>query len=615
MRAFISKFLLLWLCLFATTSFAQRKNLSLDRVEPRFWWAGMKEPNLQILVYGSNISTTIPTLSYPGVTLEKVTRVQSPNYLFLDLKLSPDVAPGRFTITFSPAKGKDFEYSYELRPRPAEARRYQGLSAADVMYLIMPDRFANGNLENDNVPGYRERFNRTMAGGRFGGDLRGVISKLDYLTDLGITAVWLNPVLENNMQSYSYHGYSITDFYKVDPRYGTNQDYRTMVKEAHDRQLKVVMDMVFNHCGSQHWWMRDLPEPSWLNQWPEYTQTNYENAVATDPHASEHDTKRHTKGWFVSTMPDLNQENPLLAKYLIQNSIWWIEYAGIDGIRMDTYPYPDREMMADWVQAVLNEYPNFYIVGETWLPEPSYEGYWQGWGTPNKDGYNSYLPSISDFPIYYAVSEAFGTNGNLYDLYKVISQDFVYTNPNMNKIFLDNHDVDRIYHTLGRHDEKLRMAQAFLLTTRGIPQLLYGTEILMSGHSDHGEIRDPFPGGWPDDPRNAFTQAGRSSEENKAYDYLRKLLRWRQNSKAVGKGKLKHFIPYNNIYVYSRYTDNERVNVLINNTNEEVSLNTKRYEEIFKDYRTAFNVLKGVTEPNLYTIKLPPYSATILEMK
>ncbi|MCH8231535.1 MAG: glycoside hydrolase family 13 protein [Bacteroidetes bacterium] len=589
---------------------AGAQGIKINRIDPPNWWAGMKNQELQLLVYGEHISGSEVSFEYPGVKLKETIRLENPDYVFLNLQFTNEAMPGSFQIKFTSGK-KSETYSYELKKRIS--RIYNGLNSGDVLYLIMPDRFANGDKTNDNAAGMYEKHDRQNPSGKHGGDLQGIINHIDYIRNLGVTAVWLNPVFENNMHAYSYHGYSITDHYKVDPRYGTNELYFDFVNKCHETALKVVKDMIFNHCGSEHWWMNNLPSQDWLNQWPEYTQTNYTNAVSSDPHASAADYRKLVDGWFVKSMPDLNQRNTYLATYLIQNSIWWIESAGIDGIRMDTYPYPDKDMMTTWVDRVLEEYPGFYIVGETWLHSPAYESYWQG-GSANFDGYDSHLPGISDFPVHYAVINTFRKGGSVGNLYDVISKDLVYSNPDMNKIFMDNHDMDRVYAQLGQDLDKLKMATVFILTTRGIPQIFYGTELLMKGTGDHGVIREDFPGGWPGDARNAFSQKGRTADENAYFNFIQKILQWRKNNHAVENGRLIHFIPEDEIYVYSKYSDKSAYVVIINNNSAAKTVATNRYRELFDGYTNAMEIISGTIVTDLTQVEVGPYSGIILDL-
>jgi neopullulanase len=471
---------------FSLSSFSQK----LERVEPMFWWAGMKSPDLQLMIYGEKISTADVSLKYSGVELVSVTKVQSPNYLFIDLKLDKNVQPGKFDIQFKVGNKVVATYPYELKVRENGSANRAGFNSSDVIYLITPDRFVNGDPNNDWVEGMREKPNRNNKDGRHGGDIRGIINSLDYLQKMGFTAVWLNPVLENNMTDFSYHGYSTTDFYKVDPRYGNNEEYRELNDELDKRGMKLIMDMIFNHCGSQHWWMDDVPMSDWINNYPDYKITTHRRTVNQDPHASEADRKAMVDGWFVPTMPDLNQRNPFMEKYLIQNSIWWIEYVGLEGIRQDTWPYPDKDMMATWTKEVLAEYPNFNIVGEEWALNPAIVSYWQK-GKINSDGYECFLPGLMDFPLQNAVSEGLRKQeswaGGLLQIYESLANDFLYPDSYSLVIFPDNHDMSRFFVQVGEDAALLKMGLAFFLTTRGIPQIYYGTEVLMRHEGDeHG---------------------------------------------------------------------------------------------------------------------------------
>ncbi|MBN2756633.1 MAG: glycoside hydrolase family 13 protein [Bacteroidales bacterium] len=590
----------------------------IKRVEPPNWWIGMENPNVQLLIYGDNIAELNVSIKNKDLKLLKVNKTENKNYLFLDLEISKTAKAGIININFK-KENKSFNYEYELKKRENNPDNHKGFYSSDAIYLIMPDRFSNGNPENDNVEGMLEKADRNNPDGRHGGDLQGIRNNLKYISDLGFTAIWINPVLENNMPRTTYHGYAITDFYKIDPRHGSNQDYKQLVDESHKNGLKVIMDMVFNHCGSSHWWMKDLPSKDWLHQFPEFTRTNYRAPVVSDPYSSEIDDKLIEKGWFDITMPDLNQDNKFLANYLIQNSIWWIEYSGIDGIRMDTYPYPEKNMMANWVKAVLKEYPKFNIVGETWLQKESMTAYWQK-DAKNKDGYNSHLPSVTDFPIHFSLIKALNNEdtwtGGIMELYYVLAQDFVYTNPNLNLIFPDNHDLRRIYSSLNHNYNKFKIAMAFILTTRGIPQIYYGTEILMDGNDfdGHGQIRQDFPGGWKGDKINAFKQENLSKEKIEAFNYVKKLLNWRKNKDVIHNGKLKHFIPENSVYVYFRYTENQAVMIIINKNNSKL-VNTKRFSEILNKYSKAVDIISDEKITDLENIWMEGLSVRILELE
>lgn len=589
------------------------------RVEPPSWWAGMQNPSLQLLVYGKDISKTTLTMDYPGVRLIKKSLVENPNYLFLDLEISPEAQPGSFNLVFNNGKKKAFEYTYVLNERKPGSASREGFGAEDVIYLLMPDRFANGNPANDNMPGMLEAMDRSNPSGRHGGDIEGIRQHLDYIKDLGMTAIWLNPVLENNNPAYSYHGYAITDFYKVDPRIGTNAEYVNLVEEAHQKGLKIIKDMIFNHCGINHWFIRDLPMQNWVHQFPEFTRSNFRAEALTDPYASEYDKKRLLEGWFDTNMPDFDQRNSFVTEYLIQNSIWWIEYAGLDGIRLDTQPYPYKEMVAEWGKRVFDEYPNFNLVGEAWLNVEGMNAYYQKDAVVG-DGYNSNVPSITDFSIYGATSRAFtepeGWAEGMARLYYVLAQDFLWADPFKNLIFLDNHDLNRYFNTVGNDMDALKMAMTFLLTTRGIPQIYYGTELLMDGqeHKGHGEIRRDFPGGWKGDTLNAFFREGRSDAQNEIFDYMQRLLKYRAGSAAITKGKLLQFIPDEGVYVYTRQAGDETVLVLLNNSHSEKNIDMSRFVEATAGYSSAKDIMTNQSKNLSGEIQCEPRSAMILEL-
>ena len=595
------------------------QHINLERVDPPFWWVGMKNHNLQLMVYGNNISKTNPVIDYEGVRLEQVIHVESSNYLFLNIVIDEDTEPGVFKIDFKKSRKIVASYSYQLKERNKDASLHNGFDNSDVIYLLMPDRFSNGNPNNDDMPNMLEKADRSNPNGRHGGDIEGISKKLDYLNDLGVTALWINPLLENNMPAYSYHGYAVTDLYKIDSRFGTNDDYVNLIKDAHSKGLKVIMDMIFNHLGTYYYWKDDLPMYDWYNQWPEFTRSNYRGGVVSDPHASKSDYDKMVRGWFDVTMADLNQDNELLAEFLIQNSIWWIEYAGLDGIRQDTYPYPYKDFMANWMQRVLDEYPDFNVVGEAWLSQSPAVAYWLNNNT-NKDGYKSYLTNVFDFPLMYAISAAFnekeGWSTGTAKLYEVLSQDFVYSNTNGIVTFADNHDGDRFYSKIGGDIDKYKLAMVFMMTTRGTPSLYYGTEILMEGleHNGHGDIRKDFPGGWEGDKNNTFTKEGRTPEQNEAFDFLRRLLNWRKSNTAVQFGKLTHYIPENGVYVYFRSDDEKTIMIMLNNTSENKKVNLARFAESIGDNTKGKSVLTRQNWENLNEIEISAKSPLIIEL-
>jgi len=589
-------------------------------VEPPFWWIGMNNTHLQLLIHGEDVGLTTPEMDYDGVKIKKAIKVENPNYLFLNLEISKAAEPGSFKILFQKEDKTHFSYTYKLKERKDNSAKREGFNTKDIIYLLMPDRFANGNPDNDSQPAMIEKANRTNPDGRHGGDLQGIINHMDYFNRLGVTSIWLNPFLENNQEAYTYHGYAISNFYKVDPRLGSNKKFKQLVDKAHAKGLKVIQDMIFNHCGSGHWWMDDLPMESWIHQFPEYTSSNYRASTAVDPHASKHDLRKMKDGWFDKNMPDLNQKNDLLARYLIQNSIWWIEYAGIDGIRMDTQPYPDEDFMAQWAKEVMEEYPNFSIVGEAWIEYPSMVAYYQG-GKNNFNGYDSHLTHVFDFPGQYAVSSAFnepnGWNTGVAKLYDNLAHDFLYPRPNDLVVFADNHDLTRIYSTYNGNLKKLKMALTYVLTTRGVPSMLYGTEILMEGHehAGHGKMRKDFPGGWENDKRNAFSKKGRTEKENEAFNHIKTLAEYRTSHEVMQTGQLTQFIPENGTYVYFRHNENKAVMVIFNNTDETKTLKTNRFNEILKDYEAGTEVLNGNSLSNLSEIKLKPWTAKVVELE
>jgi len=569
----ISVLSLLTLLTFAKTN--------LERVEPSFWWTGMQNPKLQLLVYGENISFTDVEIQHPGVVLERVIKVENPNYLFLNLMMDKTVEAGCFNISFK-VKGKvKHTFEYELRQRESTSRMRHGFNTTDAMYLITPDRFVNGNPENDNVEGMREVVNRDFHGGRHGGDIQGIINSLDYIKELGFTAIWVNPVLENDMESYSYHGYSTTDFYNVDTRYGSNEEYRELAIKAKEKGIKLIMDMIVNHIGSQHWWMEDKPTSDWINNAGEFLQTSHKREVNVDPYVSEYDKRHNSDGWFVESMPDLNQRNDLLATYLIQNTIWWIEYACLSGIRMDTWPYPDKIFMNDWCEAVMAEYPDFNIVGEEWTVEPALVSYWQK-GQTNHDGYHCALPSLMDFPMQEAIIRGVKNTGE--KMYHTLAMDFLYPDPSNLVVFLDNHDMSRVFTQVDEDFEAYKRAVAYLTILRGIPQIYYGTEILMSNPNtwEHGVIRSDFPGGWDGDSINAFTGEGLTSQQKEAQDFIKYLMNWRKSKTVIHHGKTMQFAPLydETVYTMARYDENDLVLLIMNNSDKAVLVNTSRYEEL-----------------------------------
>ncbi len=593
---------------------------TLDHVEPPFWWTGFKNPELQLMVHGTDISKTKPEINYTGVEIVAVTSVENPNYLFIDLRLADNTQPGKFDILFKSNGKTVFTYNYELKAREQGSANRDGFNNSDAMYLIMPDRFANGDLSNDQIAGMPDKYNRNEQYDRHGGDLKGINNHLDYIHDQGYTAIWLNPVLENDMEHASYHGYATTDFYRVDRRFGSNEDYKKLSDDARKKGIKMVMDMIFNHCGSNHWWMKDMPMKDWLNGWPNYGITTHRKTVLQDPYVSKADFDEMADGWFVSSMPDMNQRNPFVAKYLIQNSIWWIEYVGLAGIRMDTYPYPDQHMMADWTCQVLNEYPKFNIVGEQWHTNPSLVSYWQR-GKKNENGYTSCLPSLMDFPIQDAIVKAFteneGWDTGIMRLYETLALDFEYPEADNLVVFADNHDTERFFTAVREDFSKFKLAMAYLMTTRGIPQVYYGGEILMTGRKSDGDgmLRKDFPGGWPDDNTNAFTGEGLTDQQKEAQAYMKKLANWRKNKTVVHNGEMKHYLPKESVYVYFRYNDKESVMVVLNNSKENKTIKGNRFAESLKGFTSGTDIVSGKSIASLASLEVAAGSGMIIELK
>ena len=594
--------------------------LKIDRIEPTDWYVGLKNPQVQLMVYGKDIaSVNSVTTDYPGVRVDSIVRLDSPNYLLVYMNLR-DAQPGTMTLKFDKQK-----VAYQLKARAMKGEEREGFDISDVLYLLMPDRFASGRADNDQIKGMNTYVNdRTKPSLRHGGDMEGIRRHLDYFCDLGVTALWFTPVLENNSPDNNgfstYHGYATTDYYRVDPRFGSNEEYCLLVRDAHDKGLKVVMDMIFNHCGFEHPWVKDMPTKDWFNtpEWlsedqqsgrdpmtglgegkqdSKYLQTSYKLTPVMDPYASEVDMRETVEGWFVPSMPDLNQKNPHLMRYLIQNSIWWIETAGIDGIRMDTYPYAYAEPMAQWMKELDNEYPNFNTVGETWVTEPAYTAAWQKDSKLSDN--NSYLKTVMDFSFFDKLNQAKNEEtdawwNGLNRLYNSFVYDYLYPDPSSVLAFIENHDTDRFLGN-GRDTLMLKQALALLLTVRRIPQLYYGTEVLMGGTKEvtDGNVRCDFPGGFPGDQHNCFTKEGRSRAENSMFAWLSRLLHWRQGNETIIRGYQTQFIPYNGIYVVTRRWHRNTVMTILNGTTKPATLDVKRYAEVIGNVKRAKDVLTG----------------------
>ena len=614
---------------------------TVDRLDPPMWWTGMENQQLQIMVTGTDIRDAVPAINRQGVSIDSVARLDSPNYQFIYLTIAPDAEPGDIDITFTAGK-KKITKKYPLLRRSASADSHVGFDSTDVLYLLMPDRFADGGDVDHQKCRFDYTIDRTNPSARHGGTLKGIADHLDYLQQLGVTAIWLTPVLENDMPGGCYHGYATTDYYRVDPRFGTNDDYRRLIDQCHERGIKVVMDMIFNHCGLYHPWLYDLPSHDWLNGQPSAADmrliqdavahgktnsavdslllTNFRLNTVHDPYVSDYDLRHTVDGWFVPAMPDLNQRNPHLMTYLIQNSIWWVEYAGINGIRMDTYPYADMKAMARWNEAVAREYPNFNIVGESWLENEASIAYMQRGNVLNP--INTELPTVMDFPLCLMAQKAFSEEtkpwgDGLNRLSNHLALDMLYPDPNRLLTFYDNHDTDRFLPKEPADLSQWKQAQTFLLTTRGIPQIYYGTEVAMSGTKEitDGYVRLDMPGGFPGDKTSVFTADGRTPLQSEAFDFISRLLHWRQGNKAVSEGSLRHFMPANLLYVYERHADNgDRFIVMMNGTDSELAdVDMTRYAEILSPGETFKDALTGETVTIKPLMTFPARATLLLE--
>ena len=604
------------------------------RIEPPNWWVGFDESSVQLLIYDDNISNAKPEINFEGVSIENFHKGDSPNYLFIDLNIDPETKPGRFEIIFKIKNKKNKRISYELKKRNKNSLEFVGFNSSDAIFLITPDRFSNGDPSNDISNNLLEKtIDRNHDYARHGGDLRGIINHIDYINELGYTAVWPTPVLMNDMPQSSYHGYAITDYYQVDPRFGALDEYIELSAKLKENGMKLIMDQVANHCGLEHWWMKDLPFKDWVNNqknfeenrknwnWETNIGSNHRRTTNQDSYASEIDKKGNTDGWFVSAMPDLNQRNPFLAKYIIQNSIWWIETLELGGIRQDTYPYPDKNFMSNWAEAIMKEYPNFSIVGEEWSYNPLLVAYWQT-GNKNKDGYESHLRSTMDFPMQKAIIDALNEeeawDKGFVKMYEGLANDFNYTTPEDIMIFLDNHDKSRVFTELGEDVTKTKMALGYMLSLPRIPQIYYGTEILMNDSAkpgDHGLIRTDFPGGWQEDTINAFTGNGLSNDQKDMQSFLKKVLNYRKSSKAIHNGRTIHFAPDSGIYTLFRILDDEVVVVLLNKNTESKTIDLKRYSEIGLTDKSLIDIITGESYLWSDTMTFEKKGITILTTK
>lgn len=617
--------------------------VKVNKIEPANWFVGMKNPSLQLMVYGKDIKNADVKVDYNGVKLDSVVRLDSPNYLLVYLNVGGAKA-GEMPLKFITDKSS-VTIKYQLKNRAMEGDKRYGFSNSDVLYMLMPDRFASGKNVNKPLKGMNKYVvDRTMPSLRHGGDIAGIRQHLDYFNQLGVTALWFTPVLENNSPDNNgfstYHGYATTDYYRVDPRFGTNDEYKTLIDDAHKHGLKVVMDMIFNHCGFEHPWIADVPSADWFNtpDWlkeqkldgrnpmtgfgakdgkSKYLQTSYKLTPVLDPYASKIDLHETVDGWFVPSMPDLNQHNPHVIKYLIQNSEWWIETVGIDGIRMDTYPYADRNAMSLWMKTIDNEYPNFNAVGETWVTEPAYTAAWQK--DSKLSDVNSYLKTVMDFSFYDKINSAKNEETDdwwkgLNRVYNSFCYDYLYQNPSNVMAFIENHDTDRFLGN-GKDTLALKQALAILLTVNRTPQLYYGTEVLMNGTKEKtdGNVRKDFPGGFAGDSHNAFTAEGRSEDENAMFNWVSKLLHWRQNNEVITKGKQIQFVPFKGVYVIARQYGDKTVLTILNGTKNEALMPVSRYAEVIGSNSSAKDVVTGNSVDISKDIKLQPRQSMIIE--
>lgn len=576
----------------------------IQKVEPAFWWKGMKNPELQILVYGKDIASYAAELS-DGIEVKDLTKTENPNYVFITVN-TDEVNKPSFKINFKKGRKTVYSYNYELKQRKENSANRSSFSSKDVMYLIMPDRFSNGDEKNDSQKNLLDKLNRNAPNGRHGGDLRGIINKLDYLENLGVTALWLTPANEDNEKQTSYHGYAQTDLYKIDGRYGTNEEYVELSQELQKRGMMLIQDYVTNHWGISHWMIQDLPTKDWIHQFPDgegkygFKRSNYRTTSQFDTNFSEIDQQGALNGWFDTTMPDLNQSNPLVLKYLTQNAIWWIEYAELGGMRVDTYPYNNKEAMAQWAKAITNEYPNFNIVGEAWMYNPAHISYWQKDSKIGEiDGYNSNLPSVMDFTLYTdlpaALKEEESWDKGMIKIYNSFGNDFLYPDINNILVFFENHDTERWNEIFNGDSRYYKMALTLISTVRGIPQIYYGSEIGMRGEKSKGDadIRRDFPGGWKGDLQNAFNSGTRTAEQKDFHDFTQKILNWRKGKEVIHTGKTKHYMPLDKIYVYFRYNDKEKVMVILNNNEDAKNLPLARFAESLNGVSVGKEVISG----------------------
>ena len=591
----------------------------IERIEPANWWIGMQHNRVELLVHGKGIASATPRISRTGVAIVDVQKTDNPNYLFVTVEVANDAQPGNFDITFVEGGNVVATHPWRLDAREPGSERRRGFDARDAIYLITPDRFANGDVSNDRVASMKEGPNRANPNGRHGGDIAGIRQHLDYIAGMGFTQLWPTPFLENDQPEYSYHGYAITDLYKTDPRMGSNADFVALSREAKAKGIGIVMDIVLNHIGSEHWWMRDLPAKDWINHPDKYVETNHRRTTIQDPHAAPEDRARFVEGWFVKAMPDLNQRNPHLARYLIQNTLWWIETAGLSGIREDTFGYADTQFLSDWAKAVIDEYPYFTMVGEEWSLNPAIVAHWQR-GKANRDGHVPHMPGMIDFPSHVglrtALVQPIGWELDWTPLYEALANDFQYPDPGALLVFAENHDSSRLLAHVDGDLALWKTGMAFIATTRGIPQFYYGSEALPRGPKERndGLLRADMPGGWAGDTANAFTGSGLSAEQRDAQDYIRALFNWRKRSPVLHTGRLTHYAPQDAVYVYFRHDGRNTVMVALNRNTESKTLALDRFDAFLRG-RSAREALTGKSVALDKTLVLPAKSATLLEIE
>ena len=619
---------------FDPSTVADADKAQVTRVEPLSWWTGMKTP-LQLLVQGTNISEyNVSVEGGKGVSVAGIHKADSPNFLFVDVKIAANAQPGTYYIVFS-KDGESFKYPYEIASREEGSAERTSFTTADMIYLIMPDRFANGDTSNDSTDDTTDKYARHELFGRHGGDIQGIINNLDYISDLGATAIWCTPLLEDNQPQHSYHGYACTDYYHIDSRYGDNDLFKTYVEKAHEKDLKIIMDIVPNHAGSAHWWMQDTPFKDWYHVFDTYTGSNIAFSTNMDPNASKKDLYIQESGWFDKSMVDMNLDNPYVLNYFKQWAIWWIEWSGLDGFRVDTYPYNEKDPMSEWCAAVMNEYPNFNIVGEVWTASIPQLAYWQD-DNANKDGFDSNLKSVMDFPLHDALRAGLnedypGWGEGMTRVYDVLSHDFLYQDLSNMMIFPGNHDTDRLGDVLRKNPKRVKIAMAMMATMRGYPQIFAGDELMFTScdlSMGHGGLRVDFPGGWPGDKMNLFTDEGRREATKNTdgltvpkgqaadlFDYVSHLFQWRKTKDVIHNGKTMHFITRDNTYGYFRYNDDEVVFVYVNNALEPRNIPWTYYSEISEGLTGGVNVVTGEPVEITDATVAEPQSVLIVEFK